>query len=92
MILHTRRTFPGFRRWTAGNLAGALALLLLGPRQKIPDVPSNLVANSLWIVAGVLFVEGTRQFRGLRPRMWSAIAGGGLTIVAMFFFEFIVDD
>jgi signal transduction histidine kinase len=92
MILQTRPTFPGFRRWTAGNLAGAMALVLLGLRGKIPDGFSILAANALAIAASILFLEGSREFRGLRPRMWSAIAGGGLTIVSIFFFEFMIDD
>lgn len=65
-----RRTHPGFGRWTVANLLLVLSLPLLALRPIEPRWVSVVGANTLVIVASILYLEGTRQFRGLRPRLW----------------------
>lgn len=88
----TRRTYPGFGRWTAGNLAMAVHLLLFGLRGFIPDFFSLACANAIAIMAAILFLEGIREFRGLPARHWPAIVMGSLTFVAVLHFAYVAPN
>jgi hypothetical protein len=63
----TRRTYPGFGRWTSGVgflTAGYLALALRG---FIPDCVSIFIGNVAFPLGMVLLLDGLRRFLGLTP-------------------------
>jgi signal transduction histidine kinase len=92
LLFSTRRTYPGFGRWTLANLFTAVSIFLLVLRGIAPGFLSILVANALGIVAAILFLEGVREFCGLKPLFWPIYAAAGLTLLAFSYFEFVVDD
>ena len=83
-----RRTNPGFGRWTAANLLLILSLPLFTLREAEPDWIGVVGANVLLTIASILYLEGARQFRGLRPRVWPAYAAGGLAVLAIVYFDY----
>jgi signal transduction histidine kinase len=85
----TRRAYPGFGRWTVANLLFVMSLPLFVLRSVAPDWISVVGANTLLIAASILFLEGTREFRGVRPRVWSTYVAGVLTIVSIVFFDYV---
>jgi|SRR6516164_11687102 hypothetical protein len=66
-IWWTRRTHPGFGRWTVGRLLVVLALILLFLRSFVPDWISVICGNAVLIAGAVLFLEGTRLSTGCGP-------------------------
>ncbi len=66
LILLTRKTYPGFGLWIAGNLAFTSAFFFFGLRGTIPEFVSILLTNLLIAGAAVLYHEGTQRFRRLR--------------------------
>jgi signal transduction histidine kinase len=89
-IWWTRRIYPGFSRWTVGNLLLVVSLSLLILRSIAPDWISVVGANTLQAAAAILFLEAIREFRGLPPRVPAAFAAGGVTILAMAFFDYVL--
>jgi signal transduction histidine kinase len=89
-IWWTRRTYPGFGRWTVANLLLVLSLPLFTLRSIAPDWVSIVGANTLAAAAAILFLEAIREFRGVSPRVWLLYAGGGLTILVIVFFDYVV--
>jgi signal transduction histidine kinase len=85
----TRQTYPGFGRWTVANGLLVLSLPLFILRSVAPDWISVVGANVLFAAAAILFLEGIREFRGLRPRIWQLYLAGGLTILAILFFDYV---
>src|SRR6516162_8971993 len=79
-VLWTGRTYPGFRQWLCAAPLTVLSLFLLGLRPKAPDWVSMVVANAVLVLAAILYFEGAREFRGLRPRRRLVYAGGIVTI------------
>jgi signal transduction histidine kinase len=92
LIWRTQRTYAGFGRWIAGNLLLAQCLLLLSLRSVLPDWLTVVGANALSILASILFLEGSREFRGLRPPIWLTYVGGGLATLAIMYFEYFVKN
>jgi hypothetical protein len=92
LVWRTRKTYPGFGRWTVGNLLAALCLLFLSLRGFAPDWISIVLANGLAIGAGVIFLQGIRLFRGLRLYWWPELIAAALTIAAIIYFKYAVDD
>ena len=92
LLFATRRTYPGFGRWTLANLFTAVSLLLLTLRGIAPGFLTILAANAIGIFAAILFLEGIREFRGLPPIFWPVYAAGALTILILAWFEFVRDD
>jgi len=86
----TRRTYPGFNRWSAAGILLVAALCLLALRGLAPDWASVVCADSLIVIASILYLEGARQFLGLRPRNWLTCAGGFLAVIAVAFFDYVV--
>ena len=70
MVLWKRKTYPGFGWWTAGMTAFAVAFILLPLRNIIPDIFSIALASILEIAASLLFLEGSRNFRGKEVRKY----------------------
>jgi signal transduction histidine kinase len=89
-IWWTRRTYPGFGRWTVANLLLVLSLPLFALRSVAPDWISVVVANTLIAAAAILFVEAIREFSSVSPRVWLLYAAGGLTILATVYFDYVV--
>jgi len=85
----TRRTYPGFVRWTVANWLLVLALPLFILRSVAPDWISVVGANALFAVAAILLLEGIRQFRNSRPRVWQVYVAGGLAILAILLFDYV---
>jgi signal transduction histidine kinase len=92
LLYGTRPTYPGFGRWTAGNLFMAISFLLFAFRGIAPGFFTILAANSCAIFAAILFLEGLREFRGGKPQFWPVYVGAALTILTIAYFEFVVDD
>lgn len=91
LIWRTRQVYPGFGRWTIGNLSLVACLVLLGLRGTIPDLISIVVANTLAVCAAILLLEGIREFCGMRPPWWPAYALGGGALVAVVYFNYAVN-
>ena len=67
----TRRTYPGFDRWTGASGLVALGFTLLACRGLIPDWLSIVAANTAITTASVVRLWGTREFLGQPPmRRW----------------------
>jgi hypothetical protein len=92
LVWKTRRTYPGFGRWAAGNLLDTLCLVLLGLRGMAPDWISIGVANASALGAGILFFQGARKFRGLRLLWWPECATGMLGLAAILYFRYVTDS
>lgn len=90
LVWQTRRTHPG--RWALGNLLAALAMLFFCLRGRVPDWISIVVANVLAISAGIIFLQGIRQFRGLRIRWWPECLVGVPAVAAVIGYRYIVND
>ena len=91
-IMQTRRTYPGFDLWAAGNAGFTAAFLLIILRGIIPDIFSVVAANAIMMLAALLFSEGIRIFRGrgFRKGLCAALF---ITIVALqSYFTFVNND
>jgi len=88
LMLRTRKTYPGFGRWTLGNLLVSICMFATGLRGMVPDWISIVLSNALGFAGLIAILEGYREFRGLRPRVvWSyGIALSGMLAVAYFLF------
>jgi PAS domain S-box-containing protein len=83
IVFWTRRSYPGFGYWLAGTLCRTLAgLLLLLPRDQYPPWLTLILANYLLLVELLLYIRGTRLFRGL------PVGFGGEIIVSVLFLGF----
>jgi diguanylate cyclase (GGDEF)-like protein len=60
----TRKTYPGFGLWTAGNATFTVGFFFVSLRNLIPDIFTVVLANVLLLTAAICFLEGTRLFRG----------------------------
>ena len=89
-IWWTRRTYPGFGRWTVANLLLVLSLSLFALRSTAPDWVSVVCANTLVAAAAILSLEAIREFRSVSSPVWFLYAAGGLTILVVMFFDYIV--
>jgi signal transduction histidine kinase len=92
LLWMTRRTYPGFGRWTAGNIFTAASLLFLSFRGLIPDFMSVAGTNTGALAAGVLLLEGTREFLGLPPAFWPARIFAGLSLIVQIYLVVVVDN
>ena len=61
----SQRTFRGFTMLTLASCSFGVGLFLLGFRGVLPDLVTVVVANSLLVVALVLYLEGVRRFHGI---------------------------
>jgi two-component system cell cycle sensor histidine kinase/response regulator CckA len=89
-IWGTRRAVPGYRRWTAAGLSVVLSLFLLALRGLASDWITIIAANTLLVIVSILYLEGAREFRGLRPRLWMPYAAGAVTIAGLAFYNYVV--
>jgi hypothetical protein len=91
LVWKTRRTYPGFGRWTAGNLLATLCLVLFSLRGTVPDWISVALGNAAALCSGVLFFQGSRKFRGLRLLWWPECMTGILALAAVLYFRYVTD-
>jgi signal transduction histidine kinase len=87
-----RRSCPGFHYWTAANLTGAAAQLIIGLRGIIPESFSVVFGNLCAIVAASLVIEGIRRFRGQTGLWWPSPVFGAATLACVIYYRFGVDD
>src|SRR6266550_2405722 len=80
------RTHPGFGRWTLGMVGLAVSLLFASVRHLFPEPVSVVFSNTVSFATAILFLEGTRQFRGLRARHWLAYAAAGVSLALQVYF------
>jgi hypothetical protein len=92
LVWKTRPTYPGFGRWTVGNMLDTLCLVLLSLRGTVPDWISIVVANAAALGAGILFLQGSRKFRGLRVRWWPEFGTGILGLTGVIYFRYVTDS
>jgi signal transduction histidine kinase len=92
LLLKTRRTYAGFKRWTAGNACAAASLIFLSLRGQIPDLASVAGTNAGAFAAGTLLLEGTREFLGLTPPSWPARIFAGMSLAVQLFFSIGMDN
>jgi signal transduction histidine kinase len=81
--------YPGFGRWT-----GAMVLFSLGMFGIVWNPPPILwmfVLAPALIGALTLALEGCREFRGLRPRLWTVYLAGALAWVFAGYFVHVRD-
>jgi signal transduction histidine kinase len=89
-IWWTRRKYQGFGRVAIAGPSTFLAVVLLGLRGSAPDWLTALVANGVFLLASVLYLEGARAFRDLPPRSWSVYSGVLVTIGGVGVFTYVV--
>src|ERR1700733_12249767 len=83
----TPRIFPGFGRRTLGNSFLVFFLLFVGLGGIAPDWMTMVLGNLLGFVGAILFLEGIRKFRGLKPYVWGAYAGAALETMVLVYFH-----
>ena len=92
LVWRSRRIYPGFGRWTVGNLLDTLCLVFLSLRGIVPDWITIVLANAAALGAGVLFFQGSRKFRGLRLLWWPECLIGALGVAAIIYFRYVTDS
>jgi signal transduction histidine kinase len=92
MVAIGRHTCPGFGYWTCANLSASLSLLFIGLSGILPDAFDTIGGNLLAIVASALILEGARRFRGKTRFWWPSPAAGLLTLAAVCYYRFAVDN
>lgn len=92
LVWKARRTYPGFGRWTAGNLGATVCLVLFSLRGTVPDWIGIVLANAAALCAGILFFQGSRKFRGLRLPWWPECATGIVAFAAVIYFWYVTDS
>jgi hypothetical protein len=90
LVWQSRRTYPG--RWALGNILSSFALLFLSLRGRIPDEISIVLANTLAIGAGIVFLQGIRRFRGLPIRWWPECLLGAAAVTGLIYFRYVVNS
>lgn len=82
--------FAGTRRngdraltiWGAGYLIGAVGVILVALRSRLPDFWSIDIANAALILAYGAFLTGARSFAGTRTPLWQVVAGPAIWLLA----------
>jgi hypothetical protein len=92
LVWYTRPTYPGFGRWTLGNLLAAISLVFLALRGVAPDWSSVVLANILAVGAAILFFQGVRLFCGLRLYGWPEYLAGSIVISAVIYFRYSTNN
>jgi hypothetical protein len=92
LVWYKRPTYPGFGRWTLGNLFGTIAMLLLGLRGIAPDWITVVLANLSVVAAAILIFQGVRLFCGLRLYWWPEYLAGVLAILAVIYFRYATNN
>lgn len=83
LIILKRKTYPGFGWWTAGITTFGVSFILFPMRNIIPDIFSIVLANVLFVLATLFFLEGSRLFRSKEIKKLFIV----LTVVAYTIFQ-----
>ena len=92
LVWRTRKTYPGFGRWTAGSLVTSGAIFLSGFRGSNPNLVTVGLLNILSMAIGILFFEGIRQFCGKRYFDWRNYALAAAVLAGICYFRWVVDS
>jgi diguanylate cyclase (GGDEF)-like protein len=92
LIWRSRKTYPGFGLWTAGNALYAAGFMLMALRGMIPNLLSIVLANLLVLSAAALFLEGVRCFRGVVGRRIFSISIVILQVLGIAYYTYVIDD
>ena len=84
----TRKTYPGFGRWTAGVGFLTVGYLALALRGVIPDAPSIFAANAAFPLGMVFLLNGLRQFLGATSmsKLWYVLPVADLAATAILYY------
>src|SRR5215471_6176858 len=88
MIWRAQRNYPGHTRWTAAGLLVLAAMCLFNMWPLTSGGLFIAAANSMAVIAPVLYLEGAREFRGIAPRSQFAYAACAVVILAIFYFDY----
>ena len=88
MIWRVQQNYPGHSRWTAAGLLILAAMCLFNMWPLTSGGLFIAAANTMVVIAPVLYLEGAREFRGLPPRNWIAYAACAAVIAAVFYFDY----
>jgi PAS domain S-box-containing protein len=84
----TRKTYPGFGRWTAGVGFLTVGYLALALRGFIPDSLSIMIGNAAFPLGMVFLLDGLRQFLGATSmsKLWYALPVADLAATAILYY------
>ncbi len=88
-IWRVHKTYDGFGLWALSNVFAAIAFLLLGLRDLIPDFFSIITGNTLALCGAVLTLEGNRRFLGMKTDAFFNVSLLALHTVIMVYFTYI---
>jgi two-component system, cell cycle sensor histidine kinase and response regulator CckA len=88
MIWRVQRNYPGHSRWTGAGLLILAAMCLFNMWPLISGGLFIAAANTMVVIAPILYLEGAREFRGLPPRNWFGYAACAAVIAAVFYFDY----
>ena len=90
VLVWNARRFPG--RWALGNVLVACALLLYSVYATTAGWQRVIVANLVTLAAGMVFLQGIRQFRGLRILWWPECSLSAVTMALLAWFRYGADQ
>lgn len=76
---------PGLKWWSGGMIATAAGGVLFALRDASPTFASIVVANILFFLGTVAFVQGTRLFLGLSKLTWPWVLAGAYGVIIVLF-------
>jgi two-component system cell cycle sensor histidine kinase/response regulator CckA len=92
MIWRVQRAYPGHSRWTAAGLLILAAICVFNMWPLTAGGAFVAVANTLVVIAPILYLEGAREFRGLPPRNPVVYAAGAAVIAAVLYFHYLAPN
>jgi hypothetical protein len=92
LVWHSRPTYPGFGRWTLGNIFAVISLFLLSLRGVAPDWISVVLANIFAAGGAILFLQGIRLFCRLRLQGWPEYLAGALVVSIVVCFRYFTNN
>jgi two-component system, cell cycle sensor histidine kinase and response regulator CckA len=88
MLWRAQRNYPGHSRWTAAGLLILAALCLFNMWPLTTGGVFTALANTMAVIAPVLYMEGAREFRGFPTSNRYAYWACAVVIVAVFYFDY----
>jgi two-component system, cell cycle sensor histidine kinase and response regulator CckA len=88
MIWRAQRNYPGHSRWTAAGLFMLAAMCLFNMWPLTSGGLFIALANTMAVIAPVLYLEGAREFRGIAPRNRLVYLACAAVIAAVFYFDY----
>ncbi len=88
----TRKTYPGFTRWTWGACVMAAGFIFLILRGVINDYISILIVNTSFPLAVVWYLDGMREFLGLKRMAVTMYIFPLISLIGCSVFYFVSDN